>query len=613
MNLSLKNQDLLRESPRIKFNKFLDWVRTPHVFLGLLLLVVLAYFVIAPFWEILKTTFVVHRIDVRRIPGSQAGDFTFFYWHRALISEMRINLFYKPLMNTLVVSAGYTALAMLVGIILAYLVVRTNIPFKKFIANTAIIPYIIPSWPMAMAWLTLVRSDVGSGGTPGIIQFVTGIALPNWIAYGPVPMIIILAINYFAYTYLLFAAALSTMDSQLEESAMMYGATKFTIFRRIILPLMFPALGSAFILTFSKGLGTFGVPAFLGIPRRYYVLSTILYAQMQNQRVAEGFVAAIAMVVLALILIYLNNRIIGARKQFTTMSGKATKSQPIDLGKWKNPIAVFVILFLLACSLLPVGLLFYQTLMARMGDYSFSNFTSHWWIGTDRSFMEGHIGILRNPRVWAATWNTIWLGLFTGLGSAALGVLLGYAISRGRGTKLALLLEQASFLPFLIPGIAFGGIYLSMSASRMGPFPPLYGTFFLLILVSTMKRLPNATRSGTSAMMQVGIELEEAAYMHGSSWVRAFKTILMPLTKSGFMAGFILTFIGTMKALSLIILLYTPSTIILPVMTFEYANRELRQMSDGIAVIVVIIVIFGTWLSRRMTGTDLSKGFGGGK
>lgn len=87
----------------------------------------------------------------------------------------------------------------------------------------------------------------------------------------------------------------------------------------------------------------------------------------------------------------------------------------------------------------------------------------------------------------------------------------------------------------------------------------------------------------------------------------------MPLTKSGFMAGFILTFIGTMKALSLIILLYTPSTIILPVMTFEYANRELRQLSDGIAVIVVVIVVFGTWLSRRLTGTDLSKGFGGGK
>lgn len=598
---------------QVRWNRFLDWIKTPHVWLSVLLLIILAYFVLSPFIEIVKTTFTVQHSDVRRISGSETGQFTTFYWYRTLISNMRKNLFFQPLMNTLTITAGYTVLALAIGIILAYLVVRTNMPFKKFIERVVIIPYIIPSWPMALAWLTLTKSDAGGGGNPGIIQYLTGVALPEWVTYGPFPIIIILSINYFAYTYLLFSSALSTLDSQLEESAIMHGASRGTIFRKIILPIMFPALGSAFILTFSKGLGTFGVPAFLGVPRRYYVLSTILYSQMQNLRSAEGFIAAIAMVFLALLLVYINNRIIGSRKQFTTVSGKGGRAELIDLGKWKYPIAIAVVIFLLAASLLPTAVLFYQTLMKRVGDYSLSNLTSHYWFGIDPTVHEGHVGLLVNPRIWKAAGNTILLGGLTGIFSALLGILLGYAISRGRGTKTALVLEQLSFLPFLIPGIAFGAIYLTMSAYRMGPLPPLYGTFALLVLVSTMKRLPNATRSGTSAMMQVGMEMEEAAKIHGASWFTTFTKILLPLTKSGFMAGFIMTFIGTMKSLSLIVLLYTPATVILPVITFEYANRELRQLSDGIAVLIVVLVLLGNFLAKRITGADVSKGFGGGK
>lgn len=612
MGAPVAETQIQTSSLRVKINKFVDWIKTPHVLISIILMMMLLYFVLSPFVQIIKTTFLVQRVDLRRIPGAEEGDFTLFYWYRTLVSAMRKNLFFEPLRNTLVVTAGFTVLALTIGIILSYLVARTNLPFKKFVSNIAIIPYIIPSWPLALSWITLTRSDAGSGGSPGIFQYLTGIALPEWVTYGPFPIIIILSIKYYAYTYLLLSAAFSTLDSQLEESAVLHGASRFTIFRRIVLPIMFPALGSAFILTFSKGLGTFGVPSFLGVPRRYYMLSTILYSQMQNRRTAEGFIAAIAMVVLASILIYINNRVIGARKQFTTMSGKGTKRSLVDLGKWKYPVAIVIIVFLLAVSILPIGLLLYQSLMLRMGDYSFSNLTTHYWIGTDPTVREGHIGLLVNPRVWTAAKNTIILGTLTGLGSAFLGILLGYAISRGRGSKLAMFLEQLSFLPFLIPGIAFGAIYLTMSARPMGPIPPLYGTFALLVLVSTVKRLPNATRSGTSSMMQVNSELEEAAYVHGSSWFNTFRKIMLPLTKSGFMAGFVLTFIGTMTALSLIILLYTPSTIILPVLTFEYANRELRQLSDGMSLLIALMVIIGTYVARKLTGTDLSKGFGGG-
>ena len=258
MGAPVAETQIQTSSLRVKINKFVDWIKTPHVLISIILMMMLSYFVLSPFVQIIKTTFLVQRVDLRRIPGAEEGDFTLFYWYRTLVSAMRKNLFFEPLRNTLVVTAGFTVLALTIGIILSYLVARTNLPFKKFVSNIAIIPYIIPSWPLALSWITLTRSDAGSGGSPGIFQYLTGIALPEWVTYGPFPIIIILSIKYYAYTYLLLSAAFSTLDSQLEESAVLHGASRFTIFRRIVLPIMFPALGSAFILTFSKGLGTFG-------------------------------------------------------------------------------------------------------------------------------------------------------------------------------------------------------------------------------------------------------------------------------------------------------------------------------------------------------------------
>jgi iron(III) transport system permease protein len=205
-------------SLRVRVNKFADWIKTPHVMLSIILMLTLMYFVLSPFVQIVKTTFLTQRVDLRRIPGAREGDFTLFYWHRTIVSAMRKNLFFEPLRNTLVVTAGFTVLALTIGIVLSYLVARTDLPFKKFIASAAIVPYIIPSWPLALAWLTLTRSDAGSGGSPGMFQYLTGIALPEWVAYGPFPIIMLLSLKYYAYTYLLLSAAFSHSSCRLWNS-----------------------------------------------------------------------------------------------------------------------------------------------------------------------------------------------------------------------------------------------------------------------------------------------------------------------------------------------------------------------------------------------------------
>ena len=136
------------------------------------------------------------------------------------------------------------------------------------------------------------------------------------------------------------------------------------------------------------------------------------------------------------------------------------------------------------------------------------------------------------------------------------------------------IVEQLAYIPYVIPGIAFGAVYIAMFES-CGPIPALYGTFALLVIVSVAKHIPYSSRSGVSAMMQVGRELEEAAQVAGANVWQRFRRIIFPLTSSGFVSGFLLTFITTMRELSLIILLVTPQPRCLPARPCSISKMEM--------------------------------------
>jgi iron(III) transport system permease protein len=162
----------------------------------------------------------------------------------------------------------------------------------------------------------------------------------------------------------------------------------------------------------------------------------------------------------------------------------------------------------------------------------------------------------------------------------------------------------------VIPGIAFGAVYISMFARPVGPIPPLYGTFALLVVVSVAKHIPYSSRSGVSAMMQVGRELEEAGEVAGANVWQRFRRIIFPLTASGFVAGFLLTFITTMRELSLIILLTTPATQLLASQTMAYKENGDDQMANAVIIILIVLVVAGDLIIGRFRGGSLKKGLG---
>jgi iron(III) transport system permease protein len=282
-----------------------------------------------------------------------------------------------------------------------------------------------------------------------------------------------------------------------------------------------------------------------------------------------------------------------------------------QLRNWKSVLTAIVVVFQAAVIILPLSLLLLDTFMLRSGVYSLDNFTLHNWIGQSvKTINNGSPGVLLNPKVYSYALNSIKLSIWTAFFTALLGIILGYSIVKGRGTRLSRMVEQLAFIPYVIPGIAFGAVYISMFARKMGPIPPLYGTFALLVVVSVAKHIPYSSRTGVSAMLQVSRELEEAAQIAGANLWQRFRRIIFPLTSSGFVSGFLLTFITTMRELSLIILLVTPSTMVLATQTMRYKENGDDQMANAVIIILIVLVTVGNFLIGKFRGGSLKKGLG---
>jgi len=585
---------------------------TPRGVITLVFGLLLVYLVVVPLVRIAWVTLTWQPEDARLARGFEEGAVTLFHWKRTFAGSVSRELVYGPFVNTLVTSVGTTLLALLIGCPLAWLLTRTDLPGRRLLAGLVTIPYILPSWVIALAWLGLFKNP-RIGGATGFFQHLTGIAPPDWLAYGPVPIVITLGLHYYAFAYVLISGALASLDAHVEEAGEMLGAGCWRVLRWITFPLVLPAMLSAFILTFSRALGTFGTPIFLGRPVRYYTLATSLYGNLRLGFAADAFVLALVLVALSALTIWANQRLIGPRKGFVTIAGRGLHVRPTRLRRWRIPLLIAVTAFVAICVLAPLGFLAWQSLMLEENDFGLRNLSLHFWtsVGGDRRYAEGEVGLLRNFLVLGAAKTSVILAALTAALVAVMGIFLGYAIVKGRGTRASQVLEQLAFLPYLIPSIAFGAAYIAMFATPLGPVPALYGTFTLLVVVSVAKNLPFSSRAGTSAMLQLGSELEEAAVVAGASWFVRFRRIVVPLTLAGFFSGFLLTFLSTIRELSLIILLVTPATRVLPSVLFRYTEQGFTQFADGILVILVALSLAGQWMINRVKSTELSKGLQG--
>ncbi len=593
-------------------NQARSFLRKPHNIILLVLALALSFLTLFPLLSLVKDTFVVHPSELMTVRGSKVGDATLFHWRKVFLSGLTsANMFYKPLWNTVKVSLGSCLISILLGGSVAWLVARSDMRWKSFISVVFIFPYIMPSWTLAMAWLNFFRNRL-IGGAPGLFTAITGIGTANWFAYGAFPITVVQGLHYAPFAYILIGGILRNMDANLEEAATILKASRFKILTRITMPIIMPAILSTFLLVFSSCMSSFAVPAFLGTPVRFQVLTTQLYRTLNGLNPGYGYIMAFVMILFGTSILAVNQHFVGKRKSFTTVTGKSSNIALARLRGFRTPISVLMIAFVGAIAILPLVTFAVESFIMAPGDYSIGNLTTQFWVGPGSEDVGGgEPGILLNKYIYLGLWNSVKLSVVVALVAGTVGSLAGYAIVKARGTRLSGFVNNLAFFPYLMPSMAFGAIYLSMFSKPTLFLPSLYGTFALLVIVGSVKYLPFASRAGVNAMLQLSNEIEEAGIILGIPWHKRMTRIIFPIQKASFLSGYLLPFISCMRELALFVILIVPANRILTSMLFQYNEKGWSQYANAINLLIVLIVLIFNTVINKVTGASIDKGIGG--
>lgn len=592
-------------------NQFFNLVGNPFNMVVFISLVALVALIVIPLLQMLSETFTLARSELRRVDG-QVGDFTLYYWKYLISTQMSNAVLWTPLIHSLTTGFFTALISVPLGSVLAWLMVRSDLPHKKTISMLVIIPYMIPSWTKALSWLAVFRNQ--RSGALGLLAGM-GLNVPDYLAYGPIAIVLVMVMHYYAFSYIMVSGSLRSVNSELEEMAEIQGANKRQILKSITLPLVLPSVLSATIMTLSKSVGSYGVAANLGSRIGYFTLATKMKEFITGtSNKGVGYAMSLLLILLASGTIIANQRLVGSRKSYETMGGKGTRHSAIPLGKAKNSLMAFIVFFLIVSMVIPTFVLVMESFQVTTGGgYGLSNLTLYNYIGI-RDIASNNIhypGIFRNPEFSHALWNTIKLTIIASILTAFSGQFLGYISARGRGKWYGRLTEQLVFVPYLMPGVAFSAIYFAMFGRPLlgGLIPSLYGTFTLIVMVSVVKHFPFASRAGTANMLQIGVELEEAADLAGASFWRRLRSVVIPLAKQGFISGFMLVFISIAKELDLIVILMTPKNRTLSYLAFSYSKEGMSQMADAISICVLLFILVCYRIANHY-GADIGKSWG---
>jgi iron(III) transport system permease protein len=558
-------------------------VAAPGLVLKLVVLAALGLLVVAPLAKIAADTLRPDAIGT---------------WGQMFVGRLAPNLFWRPLGNTLVIGAVVSSACVLIGGFLAWLVVMTDVPFRRTIGLLSTLPFMIPSFATSLAWGSLFRNS-RVGGDTGFIQGL-GLAVPDWLAWGLVPTLIVLTAHYYSLAFTVIAAALATVNSDLVEAAEIAGANRRRILLGIVLPVALPAVVSGASLTFAGAVSNFAAPALLGLPVRMQTLATRLFGMIEIGETTRGYVLAILLVAISAFFLWLGARAVSGRRSFATITGKGGRAKRFALGAARLPLFAAAATICLLTTAVPVGVLLLSS-VAPASSALFSNWTLHYWSGLSTpSIEQGQAGILHNPTILQAVGVTLGLGVVVAATATTLGLLIAFALARYRGGLLSGIINQLSFLPLLVPGIAFGAAYIALFGAPIGPFPALYGSFLLLVLAATAYLLPFSVQTGRAVIQQVSGDLDESARLTGAGFVRRLFAITVPLAFRGISAGALMVFVKIIRDLSLVVLLFTPTTPLLSVLAYRYASDGFAQFANAITVVILVISIAATLLASRL-------------
>jgi len=554
-----------------KYNIDIKWI---------VILVVVAFLVI---FEVIPLSYLLIRSLFPK------GSFSLDSFKRVYTYDLN----WTALINTIVISGLTTLFGVILAFPLAFLVGRTDMYGKKFFRTLFVTTYMVPPYVGAMAWLRLLNPNAGVLNK--FLMQVFNLSKAPFNIYTIGGIVWVLTCFYYPYAFITISRAMEKMDPSLEEASKISGASPIKTLMTITIPMMTPSIIAAGLLVFVASASAFGIPSIIGAPGQIYTVTTRIIDFVHigsDEGLNDAMVLAVFLMVIANIVLYITTFVIGKR-QYITMSGKSTRPNIVELGKWRMPITVIISIFSFFVVILPFVTVALTSFTVNMGKP----------IGLSNMSMSAWNKVFSRASILSSTKNSIIAGLAAAFFGIMISCIMAYLLQRTnvKGKRIP------DFLITLGSGTPSVTIALALIISMSGKFKiNIYNTLTIMIIAYMIKYMLMGMRTVVSAMSQVHPSLEEAAQISGANWLRMLKDVTLPLIGASIVAGFFLIFMPSFYELTMSTLLYSSNTKTIGYELYIYQTYHSQQVASALATAILLFVIIINYLLNKLTKGQFS-------
>ena len=486
--------------------------------------------------------------------------------------------------NTLLVAAIATVLAVLFGFIQAWILTRAEIPGRQRLERLMELPYYMTPLIGALAWGVLL------GPKTGLLNQIwrsLGFRSDFFNIYSPWGIAWVMALFEGTVAFVMISAAMKSMDPSLEESSRVLGAGKLRTALRITLPMVAPGVLSATIFVFAEMLGSFAAAFVLGIPGRFYVVTTAIWESTLSYPPDYGHAAAMGLSLFGAMLISLPlARVIMRKGSYATITGKAFRPRPMDVGAMRIPLTAIAWGYIFVAVILP---------LAALTLTSFETFATV-IVPQMRFTLDNYATALTMGSIGPAFGHSMILGLSVATLAVPVIGVLAWIIYRSTMPG-RLLMEYVVMVPQAVPRLVFG---LGLLWAWINIPIPLYGTLWLLGIAYFTVFLPLGLRTVAGVVVQVDKSLEECAQVCGAGWGYRMRTVTLPLLRPGLVAAWLLIFIASVRELGVSVFLMGPhSKVIAPAIVSSWLSAS-SELSAAMALLQTVMVFIAVAIMFRV-------------
>ena len=500
---------------------------------------------------------------------------------------------WNALRNSLVTAGLSMVFGVLIAFPLAWLVGRTDMYGRRFFRTLFVMTYMVPPYVGAMAWLRLLNPSVGTLNV--WLAKVFGLSENPFNIYSIGGLVWVLTTFYYPYAFITISRAMEKMDPSLEEASKISGASPLRTVLTVTFPIMLPSIVAAALLVFVSAASCYGIPSIIGAPGQIDTVTTriIDYVYVGSaEGLTDATTLAVSLMAIAGLVLYASTFLCG-RKQYITVSGKSTRPNIVELGRWRLPLTLLVTIFALIVVVLPFATVAATSVMKNLGKpLSFDNFTTRYW----------HILLTRKGILDTAK-NSVIAASVAATAGIAISCVMAWLLTRTRAKGRQIpdfLITVGSGTPSVVIALA---LIMTMSG-RFGI--NIYNTLTIMIVAYMIKYLLMGMRTVVSAMNQIHPSLEEAALVSGAEWQRSFWDVTLPLIAPSVVAGWFLIFMPCFYELTMSTLLYSTNTKTIGYELFIYQTYHSQQTAAAIATGILLLVAAVNWLLNKLTKGEFS-------